>query len=90
MYSKIKNILALIIFFIFTFLITKYYFSEKNIILTNKSRSSYATIIYDKYNNLPVLANDTSNIIFYINDLESFKKQRKKRFWEKLISNNND
>ena len=90
MYNKIKNILALIIFFIFTFLITKYYFSEKNIILTNKSRSSYATIIYDKYNNLPVLANDTSNIIFYINDLESFKKQRKKRFWEKLISNNND
>jgi len=90
MYNKIKNILALIIFFIFTFLITKYYFSEKNIILTNKSRSSYATIIYDKYNNLTVLANDTSNIIYYINDLESFKKQRKKRFWEKLISNNND
>jgi len=90
MYNKIKNILVLIILFIFTFLITKYYFSEKNIILTNKSRSSYATIFYDKYNNLPVLENDTSNIIVYINDLESFNKKRKKRFWEKLISNNND
>ena len=71
-------------------MITKYYFSEKNIILTNKSRSSYATLFYSKYNNLPVLENDTSNIIVYINDLESFKKKRKKRSWEKLILNNND
>jgi hypothetical protein len=41
-------------------------------------------------NNLPVLKNDTSNIIIYINDLEDFKKKRKKRFWEKLISNKNE
>ena len=37
--------------------------------------------------NLPVLKNDTNNIIIYKNDLEEFKKKRKKRFWEKLISN---
>ena len=41
-------------------------------------------------NNLPILKNDTSNIIVYINDLEDFKKKRKKRFWEKLISNKNE
>ena len=90
MIKKIKNILFLILLFILLFLVIKHYFSEENIILTNKSRSSYATIFYDKYNNLPVLENDTSNIIVYINDLESFKKKRKKRFWQKLISNNND
>ena len=41
-------------------------------------------------NNLPVLKNDTNNIIVYMNDLEDFKKKRKKRFWEDLISNKNE
>ena len=36
---------------------------------------------------LPVFENDTNNIIVYKNDLEKFKKERKKRFWEKLINN---
>ena len=30
---------------------------------------------------------DTNNIIVYVDGLEDFKKKRKKRFWEKLISN---
>ncbi len=69
---------------------TKYYFSEQNIIFTNKSRSLYLTTLgYDK-NNLPVLENDTNNINVYINDLEDFKNKRKKRFWEDLISNKNE
>ena len=33
------------------------------------------------------IKNDTNNILVYKNDLEEFKKKRKKRFWEKLISN---
>ena len=37
--------------------------------------------------NLPTLKNDTNNIIVYKNDLEEFKKKRKKRLWEKLITN---
>ena len=40
--------------------------------------------------NLPVLQNDTNNIIIYKNDLEEFKKKRKKRFWEDLISSKNE
>ena len=90
MYKKIKNIFFLVIFFTFIFLVTKYYFSEQNIIYTNKSRSSYLLKLVDGRNNLPVLENDTNNIIVYINDLEEFKKKRKKRFWEKLISNKNE
>ena len=69
---------------------TKYYFSEQNVIFTNKSRSSYLSALNDDKNNLPVLENDTSNIIVYINDLEDLKKKKKKWFWEKLISNNNE
>mgnify|MGYP001414601719 FL=1 len=90
MYKKIKNIFFLITFISFIFLVTKYYFSEQNKILTNKSRSSYLVVSGNEKNNLPVLKNDTNNIIVYINDLEDFKNKRKKRFWEKLISDQNE
>ena len=90
MFKKIKNILFLISFFSFIFLITKHYFSEQNIIFTNKSRSSYLLALGANKNNLPTLKSDTNNIIIYKNDLEEFKKKRKKWFWEKLISNENE
>ena len=45
---------------------------------------------YDDKSYLPILKNDTKNIIIYIDDMENFKKKRKKRFWEKLISDNNE
>ena len=90
MIKKILNTFFLIFIFTFIFLILKYYLSEKNIIFTNKSRSSYSVKINEDINNLPVLKNDTNNIIFYKDDLEKFKKKRKKRFWEKLISNLNE
>ena len=90
MYNRIKNSSFLIIFFIFIFLISKYYFSEQNIVFINQSRSSYETTLDNDKNNLPVLKNDTNNIIIYVSDLENFKNKRKKRFWEKLISNTNE
>ena len=90
MYNRIKNAFYLIVFFTFNFLISKYYFSEQNIIFINQSRSSYETSLGNDKNNLPVLKNDTNNIIIYVSDLENFKNKRKKRFWEKLISNSNE
>ncbi len=71
-------------------MLTKYYFSEENLILINKSRSSYALDFRKYENNLPLLKNDTNNIIAYIDDLEDFKNKRKKRIWENLISNQNE
>ena len=90
MFSKIKNTLFLIIFSIFIFLVTKHYFSDENVIFTNKSRSSYALQVNIDNKNLPILKNDTNNIIIYKNDVEEFTKKRKKRFWEKLISDKNE
>ena len=90
MYKRIKNAFFLIIFFTFIFLISKYYFSEQNIVFTNQSRSSYETSLDNDKNNLPVLENDTNNTFIYVSDLENFKNKRKKRFWEKLISNSNE
>ena len=84
---KIKNAFCLVSFFIFVFFTAKHYLSDQNIIFTNKSRSSY---LYLANKNLPVLKNDTNNIIIYKKDLDEFKEKRKERFWEKLISNNNE
>ena len=84
MYKKIKNILFLVIFFIFIFFITKHYFSEQNIIFTNQSRSSYETSLEYNSNDLPILRNDTNNILIYVSDLDNFKNKRKKRIWEKF------
>ena len=87
MLKKIINISFLIIFFSFIFLVMKYYFSEQNIIFTNKSRISYLIELGNKENNLPILKNDTGNIIVYRDDLEDFNKKRKIRFFEKLFTN---
>ena len=90
MYRKIKNIFFLISFFTFILLISRHYFSEQNIIFTNKSRSFYSWTQNKDNKNLPILENDTNNIIVYKNDLEEFKKRKKERIWEKLISNENE
>ena len=86
MYKKIKNTLILTIFFVFLFFITRYYFSDQNVILMNKSRSTYSLMLSENTIDLPLLINDTKNIIDFKNDLEEFKNKRKKRPWEKLIS----
>ena len=72
----------------FIFLITSYYFSEKNIIFTNKSRSYFLVNLEDNNEDIPLLRNDTEDIIVFLGDLEDFKK--KKRIWEGLISNKNE
>tara|TARA_Y100000590_G_C15739285_1_gene1019689 strand:- start:3413 stop:3682 length:270 start_codon:yes stop_codon:yes gene_type:complete len=88
MLRKIQNIFFLISFIIFFFFIFKYYFSEHNIKFTNKSRTNYLIDLMEKEKNLPLLKSDTNNIIIYQNGVEEFKKKRKKRIWENLISNN--
>ena len=87
MFKKSINIFFLIFIFTFIFIIIKHYFSEQNFILTNKSRSSYHLTLNKYENSLPLLKNDTNNVIIYKTELEEFKNKRKKRPWEKLISN---
>jgi len=83
MLKKLKNIFYLGSFFIFIVLITKFYFSEQNIRETNKSRSFYSVELNSNTQNLPLLKNDTNNIIEYIDDIEVYKKKKKKyTFWD--------
>ena len=83
MIKKIKNIFYLVSIAIFIILTTRFYFSDQNIRETNKSRSLYSVKLNNNTQNLPLLKNDTNNIIEYINDVEIYKKKKKKyTFWD--------
>jgi len=85
MLKNIKNIFYLGSFLIFLILTTKFYFSDQNIRKTNKSRSFYSVKINNNTQNLPLLKNDTKNIIEYSNDVEAYKKRKKKYTFFGLI-----
>ena len=83
MSKKIRNIFYLLSFFIFIVLTTIFYFSEQNVVKTNKSRTFYSVKLNEKTLNLPLLKNDTSDIIEYRNDIEVYKKNKKTYiFWD--------
>jgi len=83
--TKKKNIFYIISFLIFILLIIFFYFFEKNIINTKKIRFMHNIKINNKLKDLPLLKNDTKNIIVYSNDIESFKKKKKKYLFWKLL-----
>ena len=85
MLKEIKYLIFIIIITLFLFFTGKYYFSDENI---KKSYRSLKNIdekikIYSK--ELPILENDTSDIIEYINQTKK-KKKKKFNFW-KLLEN---
>ena len=87
MLKKIKNIFYLLSFLIFTILTVSFYFSDLNVRSTNKIRSLYHYELKSNIQNLPLLENDTIDIIEYRNDVEIYiKKKKKYSFWD-LIGN---
>ena len=85
MLIKIKNIFCLASLFIFITLTTSFYFSDQNIRATNKSRSFYAVKLLHDALKLPLLANDTDDIIEYRNDVQVLRDKIKKRIYEGLL-----
>tara|TARA_B100000745_G_scaffold115997_1_gene74893 strand:- start:1983 stop:2246 length:264 start_codon:yes stop_codon:yes gene_type:complete len=85
MFKKVINLFFLLLFFFFTILTITFYFSDENIRKTNKFRSLYSINLNKMINNLPLLKNDTSDIIQYKNDVEIYKKKKKNYiFWDLL------
>jgi len=85
MFKKVINLFFLLLFFIFTILTITFYFSDENIRKTNKFRSLYSINLNKMINNLPLLKNDTSDIIQYKNDVEIYRKKKKNYiFWDLL------
>ena len=86
MFKEIKYLIFISIICLFIFLISRYYFSD-----TNK-KNSYRSLnnINEKINiyadNLPVLEDDTKNIIEYV-EQKNNKKKKKFNFWKLLESN---
>jgi hypothetical protein len=85
MLKEIKYLIFTIIILSFIFFTGKYYFSDENI---KKSYRSYKNInekikIYSK--DLPILENDTKDVIEYVKQTNK-KKKKKFNFW-KLLEN---
>ena len=85
MLKEIKYLIFIIIISLFLFFTGKYYFSDENI---KKSYRAYKNIdekikVYTK--DLPILENDTQDIIEYVKQTNK-KKKKKFNFW-KLLEN---
>jgi len=89
MIQLFKNIIFLSSFILFFILISFFYFSEDNIKKINKSR---LFLIIKEENNfdLPVLPSDTNNIITYSNEVENYKKKKRKYNFFELIKKQSD
>ncbi len=74
--------LLIISFIIFIF---KYYSSIKNIKSTENNRLNIDVILKDKISNLPILADDTNNVVQFNNSFDSdFEEDKKRSFWDLL------
>jgi hypothetical protein len=85
MLKEIKYLIFIVIITLFIFFTGKYYFSDENI---KKSYRSYKNInekikIYSR--ELPILENDTKDVIEYVKQTNE-KKKKKFNFW-KLLEN---
>ena len=71
---------------LFIFLTYKYYSSNKNINTKDYNRLNIDLILKDKTSGLPVLKNNTNNIIEFNNSLENEidKYEKKRKFWDLL------
>ena len=85
MLKEIKYLIFIVIIGLFLFFTGRYYFSDENI---KKSYRSYKNIdekikVYSK--DLPILENNTQNVIEYVKQTNK-KKKKKFNFW-KLLEN---
>ena len=85
MLKEIKYLIFIVIILSFIFFTGKYYFSDENI---KKSYRSYKNInekIKSYSKDLPILENDTKDVIEYVKQTDK-KKKKKFNFW-KLLEN---
>tara|TARA_B100001093_G_scaffold518080_1_gene601711 strand:+ start:3737 stop:4000 length:264 start_codon:yes stop_codon:yes gene_type:complete len=85
--EKLLNIFVLLLIIIFFLGIFNYYSSNKNIDVKKYNRTNIDQIINEKISNLPVLNNDTNNVIEF-NDGFSNKinNEKPRSFWNLLKS----
>ena len=87
MLKEAKYVLYLFTIFFFIFFVIKFYLSENNIKRSNKIIFQYQNELDKKFNNLPIIKNDTNDIIEHTNEIEIFKNKKQRKFWELLKTN---
>ena len=86
MVKEIKYFVFVLLILLFLFLTVRYYFSDTNKKNSYRSLSSYNQKIETYSKNLPILEDDTKDIIEYV-EKSNNKKKKKFNFW-KLLENN--
>jgi hypothetical protein len=86
MVKEIKYFIFVLLILLFIFLTGKYYFSDTNKKNSYRSLSSNNQKIENYSKNLPILEDNTKDIIEYV-EKSNNKKKKKFNFW-KLLENN--
>ena len=87
MLKEVKYVVYLLTIFFFIFFVIKFYISEDNIKRSNKVIFQYKNELDKRFSNLPIIKDDTNDIIEYTNEIEEFKNKKKRRFWDLLKTN---
>ena len=85
MLKEIKYLIFIVVISLFIFFTGRYYFSDENKKKSYRSYKNNDEKIKLNSKNLPVLENDTQNIIEYVKQTNK-KKKKKFNFW-KLLEN---
>ena len=88
MLKEIKYFIFFITITLFIFFSIKFYISDENKKKTFRSLSLIDKNIEVYETKLPILSNDTDNIVEYLNNEDSSNK-KKYKFWELLKRNEN-
>ena len=84
MFKKIYKVVYFIIILLFVYLLFTIYFSEENIKKIKKNRVHIENSLRDYLSILPILENDTNDVITYNSSEFLEKKIKKRKFWELL------
>ena len=85
MLKEIKYLIFIVIILLFLFFTGRYYFSDENIKKSYRSQKNIEEKIKVYAKNLPILKNDTNDVIEYVKQTDK-KKKKKFNFW-KLLEN---
>ena len=84
MLKEVKYVVYLFTIFFFIFFVIKFYISENNIKRSNKIIFQYQNELNKQFSNLPIIKDDTNDIIEYTSEIEDFKNKKQRKFWDLL------
>ena len=87
MLKEVKYVVYLFTIFFFIFIVINFYISENNIKRSNKIIFQYQNELDKQFSDLPIIKDDTKDIIEYTNEIEEFKNKKQRRFWDLLKTN---